>query len=365
MSTHADPVAVGELHGLVLGKADILEASSDQRRSVIESLARRRRPLGDDATIAALVDAVFDRLDGLGELEPFLALDAVTDVMVTADGRVWIDDGAGLSATETRLDSLSVQRVLQRVVGYCHRRLDRSSPILDGHLPDGSRVHAVVEPVSVDGPVVSIRRFRTSIVGLEQCASRELVDTLVGLVNDRRNIIVTGATGAGKTTLLNALAARVATNERIITVEDAVELRLDHPHVVRLETRQATTDGLDPIDQRALLRAALRMRPDRVIVGEVRGPEAFDLVQAMLTGHEGSLATCHGRSAEDGLRRLESMVMMSGVGLPLEVVRAQIVAAVDYIVHVVRSPDGKRRVDQVVSVQLQAGEWSLESVGAP
>jgi pilus assembly protein CpaF len=364
MSTAAGPVAAGELHGLVLDETDILAASPDRRRSVIESLARRHHPLGDDATISALVDAVFDRLDGLGELEPFLAREEVTDVLVTANGRVWVDDGGGLSVTETMLDSHSVQRVLQRIVGYCHRRLDRSSPILDGHLPDGSRVHAVVEPVSVDGPVVSIRRFRTSIVSIEQCAAPEVVDTLVGLVGARRNIVVTGATGAGKTTLLNALVGRVATNERIITVEDAVELRLDHPHVVRLETRQATTDGLGQIDQRALLRAALRMRPDRVIVGEVRGPEAFDLVQAMLTGHDGSLATCHGRSASDGLQRLESMVMMSGVGLPLEAVRAQIVSAVDYVVHVARDGDGNRRVAEVAAVSLGERGWSLEPLVA-
>jgi pilus assembly protein CpaF len=363
MSLGVDPVAASELHALALDEIDILAAPADKRRSGIESLVRRTHPLGDDITITGLVDAVFDRLDGLGELEPFLAREAVTDVMVTADGRVWIDDGAGLRTTDTMLDSRSVDRVLQRIVGYCQRRLDRSSPILDGHLPDGSRVHVVVQPVSVDGPVVSIRRFRTSIVHLEQCASPVVADTLVGLVEDKRNIVVTGATGAGKTTLLNALAARVAANERIITVEDAVELSLDHPHVVRLETRQATSDGLEQIDQRALLRAALRMRPDRVIVGEVRGPEAFDLVQAMLTGHEGSLATCHGRSASDGLQRLESMVMMSGVGLPLGVVRAQIVAAVDYIVHVSRDAEGRRRVAKIVSVHVESGEWTLEPLG--
>ncbi len=350
---------VADLHEMALDDPD-LPAAGAERRERIAALARVRCPLAADGSIDAAVDAVVARLDGLGELEPILADESVTDLLVGADGMIWVDDCDGLRPTGTHLDDASRDRVLQRIVAGSGRRLDRGAPILDTRLPDGSRVNVAVAPVAIDGPIISIRRFRTASIGLDEFADSTVARRLAELVEHHRNVLVTGATGAGKTTLLNALLQRAHPHERIVTVEDAAELRIGQPHVVRLQTRPATADGLAEIDQRALLRAALRMRPDRVVIGEIRGKEAFDLVQAMLTGHDGSLATCHGRSAADGLLRLESMMMMSGVGLPLESVRSQIVAAVDAVVHVERDDDGRRQVREIVGVGARRGGWHLE-----
>jgi pilus assembly protein CpaF len=230
------------------------------------------------------------------------------------------------------------------------RRVDRSSPLVDARLPDGSRVNVVVPPLAVDGPCVTIRRFGARRVRLDDLATPPVVSLLAAAVHARLNVLVSGGTGAGKTTLLNALAGCVPSGERLVTVEDVAELRLPHRHVVRLESRPETADGVGRVTIRELVRNALRMRPDRIVVGEVRGAEALDMLQAMNTGHEGSLSTCHANSCADALRRVESMILMGDAAVPLGPVRDQIRASLDLVVHVVRRPEGGRGVVEVAEV---------------
>jgi pilus assembly protein CpaF len=235
-------------------------------------------------------------------------------------------------------------------------RVDRTSPLIDARLLDGSRVNVVIPPLAVDGPCITIRRFGARAIALNELCPPGMSELLAWAVRRRANILVSGGTGAGKTTLLNALAAAIPAGERVITIEDAAELRLPGEHVVRLEARPANADGLGAVTVRSLVRNALRMRPDRIIVGEVRGGEALDMVQAMNTGHEGSLSTCHANSPADALRRVETMVLMSDVALPLDAVREQLSAAIDLVVHVVRDSDGSRRVARVAEVADSANE---------
>ncbi len=314
--------------------------------------ARRRRPLATGDELDAAVALVRAGVEGLGPLDPLLADDAVSDVLVNGDGTVWIERDGAIVSTGLHLPADAVVHLVERIVGPLGLRVDRSSPMVDARLPDGSRVNVVLPPLAVDGPTITIRRFRARAVPLEEFAPPPVAALLRWAVRARANVVVSGATGAGKTTLLNALAQEIAAAERVVTVEDAAELRLPLAHVVRLEARPASADGLGAVTIRDLVRNALRMRPDRLLVGEVRGGEAIDMVQAMSTGHDGSLSTCHATTPIDALRRIEVMVLLSGVALPLAAVRAQLGAAVDIVVQVARGDGGRRHVvavDEVVA----------------
>ena len=281
---------------------------------------------------------------GKEALDPFLCDPSVSEIMVNGPGPVWVERRGRLEATGTVLDTETIELLIEQTVAPLGRRIDRSSPMVDARLPDGSRLNAVVPPVAVDGPYVTIRRFSVRPVPLEEFASPGVVSALRWAVAARCNLVVSGGTGAGKTTLLNALAGSINPGERVVTVEDAAELALDSDHVVRLEARPTDTDGVAPVTIRQLVRNALRMRPDRIIVGEVRGAETLDMLQAMNTGHEGSLSTCHANSPVDAISRLETMVLLDGGAVPLAAVRDQIAASVDMVVHVARRPQGQRRI---------------------
>jgi pilus assembly protein CpaF len=257
------------------------------------------------------------------------------------------------------LDAATIEHLIERVVGPLGLRVDRSSPLVDARLPDGSRANAVVPPLAVDGPCLTIRRFGVQQVSLDDVCPPGVAPLLRWAVAVRLNLVVCGGTGAGKTTLLNALAAAVPAGERIITVEDAAELRLPSEHVVRLEARPANAEGVGRVTVRELVRNALRMRPDRIVVGEVRGAESLDMLQAMNTGHEGSLSTCHANSPADALRRLETMALMAGTGLPLAAVREQLASAIDLVVQVARQPGGARRVVAVEEVSAEVSPQGL------
>jgi pilus assembly protein CpaF len=289
-------------------------------------------------------------VSGLGPLQPLLDDPEVTDILVNGPGRsVWVERSGALEEVDCQLDEQQIGHAIEKAVAPLGLRVDRSSPLVDARLPDGSRVNAVVPPLAVDGPCLTIRRFSARAVPLESFAPASVVALLVWAVQARLGIVVSGGTGAGKTTLLNALAAHIPASERVVTIEDTAELRLPG-HVVRLEARPANADGVGEVGMRALVRNALRMRPDRIVVGEVRGPEALDMLQAMNTGHEGSLSTCHANTPSDALRRLETMILMGGVALPLPAVRSQIESAIDLVVQVGRRPGGQRCVVAVAEV---------------
>lgn len=311
---------------------------------------REEDPLLPLADVAAVASRVLARIDGLGALEPFLAEPGLTEVMVNGDGSVWLERAGTLERTDEVLGVEERLLVIERIIGPLGLRVDRSRPVADARLPDGSRVHVVVPPVAVDGPCITIRRFSVTARPLADFTDEPTARVLRDAVAARRNILVSGGTGSGKTSLLNALGASIPAGERIVTVEDAAELALDVEHVVRLETRAAGAEGVGELRVRDLVRNALRMRPDRIIVGEVRGPEALDMVQAMNTGHEGSLSTCHANGPAEALQRVETMMLMSDVALPLAAARAQLAMAVDLVVHVARSGGGRRRVRAVHEV---------------
>lgn len=285
----------------------------------------------------------------LAPLDRWLHDPEVTEVLVNGDHDVWIERRGRLERT-TSLPPGRLDVLLERILAPTGRRLDRLSPVVDTRLADGSRVCAAIPPVAVDGRCLAIRRFTSRALGIDAFASAQVGQLLAELVRARCNVLVAGATSSGKTTLLNALAGLIPAEERIITLEDTAELRLAAAHVVRLESRDATADGVGGIDVSDLLRAALRLRPDRFVLGEVRGPEALALVQAMSTGHDGSMATCHASSSLDALRRVEVLALLAAPAWPLAAVREQVHAAVDHVVLVRREPDGRRRVSEVVEV---------------
>jgi pilus assembly protein CpaF len=315
-------------------------------------LVTRHAPLLDATEADAAVRRVQARMQGLGVLDGLLADEAVTDVLVNGPGPVWVERHGQIEVTDLALDDAEVRRLVERVVTPLGLRADRRNPLVDARLPDGSRVHVAMPPLAVDGPYLTVRRFAARTLPVEDfAADPDVAGLLVEAVRRRANLIVVGGTGAGKTTLLNALCQHLAPGERVVTVEDAAELRLPGEHVVRLESRPASPDGLPAVTIRELVRGALRMRPDRIVVGEVRGGEALDMLQAMNTGHDGSLSTCHANGTVQALRRLETMALTAGVELPLRAVRDQLASAVDLLVHVGRAADGARRViavDRVV-----------------
>jgi pilus assembly protein CpaF len=332
----------------------LLDAADDQLLDddALIELVRAEDPLLDATAVAVVVGRMRARMVGAGPIEPLLSDPAVTDVLVNGPGPVWVERAGLVERSGVVLDAAAIDLLVERVVSRLGLRADRATPVVDARLPDGSRVHVVLPPLAVDGPYVTVRRFGAAALPLSRFCDPPVAELLVEAVADGRNIVVCGGTGAGKTTLLNALCRHLPAGERVVTVEDAAELRLPGDHVVRLEARPATPDGLAAVTVRDLLRAALRMRPDRLVVGEVRGGEALDLLQALNTGHDGSLSTCHANSPVDGLRRLETLSLMGGLDLPLAAVREQLASALDLVVQVARGPGGARRVvavDEVVA----------------
>lgn len=332
--------------------AMITNALVDQPEVAIADLVARARglsPLDDAGSIADRVEHLVARARGLGVISPLLDDPAVTEVMVNGPGRVWLDRGRSVEPSDVVVSAVDIALLIERILDPLGLRVDRVSPFVDARLADGSRVNIVVPPVALDGPLVTIRRFVAKAVLLEHFGPPPLVEILNKLVAGRVTMIVVGGTSAGKTTLLNALGTRIDAGERVVTIEDTAELALSGDHVVRLEARSPNREGVGGITIRQLVRNALRMRPDRLIVGEVRGGEALDLLMALNTGHAGSLATCHANNPIAGLRRLQTLALMGGVDLPLPAIRDQLIAAVDIVVSVGRI-DGQRLVTSVAEV---------------
>ena len=333
--------------------------------SVASGLLAERSPLLPRSDVDLMVAELVADISGFGALEVLLKDPEITEIMVNGPGPVWIERSGSLVRSSVSLSAEALQRAIDRMLLPLGLRLDRLSPMVDARLADGSRVHAVLPPLAVDGPYLTIRRFRSLPLTLADLASPPIEKLLVNAVTARSSVLVFGPTGSGKTTLLNALAASIPPEERLISIEDTAELRLPGEHVVRLECRPATAEGYGAVDLRALVRTALRMRPDRLIVGEVRGPEAFDLVQALLTGHRGGLATIHARGAVDALRRLETLVLLAGSGLSDAAVRRQIAAAFDLVVGVARANNGSRVVASVGRVGLRHDELVVGELLGP
>jgi pilus assembly protein CpaF len=304
-----------------------------------------------------LADEIGDDILGHGPLERLLADETVTEIMVNGPFDVWVERQGRLYETTVRFtDESHLRRIINKIVAQIGRRIDESSPLVDARLPDGSRVNAVIPPLSLSGPLVTIRKFskkRLDLTDLIRLAtlSTETVEFMQRCVLAELNILISGGTGSGKTTLLNALSTAIPDSDRIVTIEDAAELRLNQRHVLRLEARPKNIEGEGEIPIRELVRNSLRMRPDRIIVGEVRGPESLDMLQAMNTGHDGSLCTVHANSPRDALARIETMVLMAGFDLPMQAIRQQVASALDLIVHLERLEDGTRKVTCITEVQ--------------
>ncbi len=302
--------------------------------------------------------------DQVNGLEGLLDDPEISEILLNGQGRAFVERAGRLEPASVHLDESEVRRIVERIIAPLGLRLDRSSPMVDARLPDGSRLHAVLPPVAVDGTCVAIRRFGARRCGLPDFnVSAPAAELLRWMVQAGWNLLLSGGTGAGKTTLLNVLAGEVPAEERIVTIEETAELSLGQPHVVRLEARPANAEGAGAVPVRALVRAALRLRPDRLVVGEVRGEEAFDLLQALNTGHRGSLCTIHANGPAEALARLESLVLLAGVGLPLDAIRAQIRASIDAVVHVARTPDGPRRVVSIAELAAPTGLRNLYPTG--
>jgi pilus assembly protein CpaF len=304
-----------------------------------------------------LVEELRDDVLGHGPLERLLGDDTITEIMINGPFDVWIEREGTLHKTSVRFtDESHLRRIITKMVAEVGRRIDESQPMVDARMPDGSRINAVIPPLSLSGPLMTIRRFGAERLGLEDLVrmgtlTPDTCDLLQRCVEARLNVLISGGTGAGKTTLLNALSAAIPDSERIVTIEDAAELKLDQRHVLRLECRPKNIEGEGEVAIRDLVRNALRMRPDRIVVGEVRGAEALDMLQALNTGHDGSLTTLHANSPRDALARVETMVMMAGYDLPLRAIRQQIAAALDLILHLERMHDGSRKVVAITEVQ--------------
>jgi len=334
----------------------------DELRPLVRAYAKENNfPLSANE-LEALISDIGDEMLGLGPIEPLLADDTVTDILIVGAGTVFVERFGMLERTKVRFkDEDHLMRIINKIVASVGRRVDESSPLVDARLADGSRVNVAVRPVAVDGPQVSIRKFSKKPYSLERLVdSNALAQPMAALlsaaVEGKVSIIVSGGTGSGKTTMLNALSSYIPHNERLVTIEDAAELQLQQPHVVRLETRPPTVDGRNEIMQRDLVKNALRMRPDRIIVGEVRGGEAFDMLQAMNTGHEGSMSTIHANNPRDALARLEQMVGMAGMPMSQLSIRNQITSAVNVIVQLARLRDGTRRVMSIAEITGMEGD---------
>jgi pilus assembly protein CpaF len=366
-----DPFAEvkNRIHLAVIGELgpQLFNASMDPmalRERVITDI---RTHLGSENGISRddrerLVSEISDDILGHGPIERLLADDSVTEIMVNGPFDVWVERQGRLYQTTVRFnDDSHLRRIINKMVAQVGRRIDESSPMVDARLPDGSRVNAVIPPLSLSGPLITIRKFANKRLDLQEMIrlgtlAEQTVDFLQRCIGAQLNILISGGTGTGKTTLLNALSQAISDAERIVTIEDAAELQLKQNHVLRLEGRPKNIEGQGEISIRDLVRNALRMRPDRIIVGEVRGAEALDMLQAMNTGHDGSLTTVHANAPRDALARVETMVLMAGYDLPLRAIRQQVASALDLIVHLERFEDGSRRVSAITEVQRMESE---------
>ena len=354
-----------QLHRELIGKLDLamLEGLDEtQRRAQVEHLARRmlveaeiRLTRNDEEKL--ITELLHDTFD-LGPITPLLLDEEISDILVNTHRQVYVERLGKLEMTSVSFrDEAHLRHVIDRIISRVGRRIDESTPLVDARLPDGSRVNAIIPPAALDGPILSIRRFRRRALSIDDLLglgslTAELAQLITGAVRARLNMLITGGTGSGKTTLLNIMSRYIPAEERIVTIEDSAELMLQQPHVVRLETRPPNIEGKGQITQRDLVRNALRMRPDRIVVGEVRGDEVLDMLQAMNTGHDGSMTTIHSNGPRDALHRMENLVLMAGHNLPDKAIREQIASAMELIVHVSRMSDGTRRI---LSVQELLG----------
>src|SRR4026207_143936 len=358
-----------KLHRSLINRMDLTklsaltteQAHAEVSRLAESVLAQESLPLSA-ADRERLVNDVRHELFGLGPLEPLLADPTISDILVNAHGKIYIERRGKLEVTNVAFkDDEHLMRVIERIVTSVGRRIDESSPMVDARLHDGSRVNAIIPPLSIDGPVLSIRVFgaeplRMHMLIEHKALTKDIADMLQMCVSARLNVLISGGTGAGKTTLLNALSAYIPEYERIVTIEDSAELQLQQPHVVRLETRPPNIEGKGEVTQRDLVRNALRMRPDRIVIGEVRGGEAIDMLQAMNTGHDGSLTTIHANTPRDALARLETMIQMTGMRLSDRAMRQQVASALNLVVQVARLSDGSRRVTSISEITGMEGE---------
>jgi pilus assembly protein CpaF len=333
-----------------------------QIRQIISGLISEESIPLSERERTQLEDEVLNETFGLGPIEPYLHDPDVSDILVNTHDQVYIERFGMLELTDTQFDDDDhLMRIIDRIVARVGRRVDESSPMVDARLPDGSRVNAIVPPLAVDGPILSIRRFGVKTMDVNDLlqlgsVTSGMIELFRGIIKARLNVIISGGTGSGKTTLLNAVSQFIPAEERVVTIEDAAELQLLQPHVVRLETRPANIEGSGMINQRDLVRNALRMRPDRIIVGEVRGQEVLDMLQAMNTGHDGSLTTVHANSTRDALHRLETLMLLSGVNLPHRAMREQVASGLEVIIQVARMVDGSRKVQAVTEIVGMEGE---------
>jgi pilus assembly protein CpaF len=359
------------------GRSSELAARDLQERpyylaDLVKEFLKEERIILPDKTVRILTDQFMNEVIGLGPLESVLMDDTVTEIMINAYDQVYIERNGQVSMTDIAFDGIDhLYLTIDRIVAPLGLRVDESNPMVDARLPDGSRVNVIIPPVSLSGPVVTIRRFRNIMPTVDELInngtlSRGAARFLMAAVKDKKNIIVSGGTGSGKTTLLNMLASFIAPQERLVTIEDTAELRLAQPHVVTLESRRPNIEGEGEVTIRDLVRNALRMRPDRIIVGEVRGGEALDMLQAMNTGHEGSITTAHANSARDLIKRLEVMVLTSDVDLPHGPVVEQIAAALDLVLQMERNADGTRRLTEISKIAgMKDGHLVVEEIGCP
>src|SRR3989440_404064 len=357
------------LHRALINRMDLTKLAAlnqDQVHAEVSKLAesvlaQEAMPLSTPER-DRLVNEVQHELFGLGPLEPLLGDPTISDILVNSHSTIYVERRGKLEATNVAFkDDEHLMRVIERIVSSVGRRIDESSPMVDARLRDGSRVNAIIPPLSIDGPVLSIRRFgaeplRMNSLIEHKALTRDIADMLEMCVKARLNVLISGGTGAGKTTLLNSLSAFIPEDERIVTIEDSAELQLQQPHVVRLETRPPNIEGRGEVTQRDLVRNALRMRPDRIVIGEVRGGEAIDMLQAMNTGHDGSLTTVHANTPRDALSRVETMIQMTGMRLSERAMRSQIASAIDLVIQVARLSDGTRRVTSISEITGMEGD---------
>jgi len=338
------------------------ETVRSEVRVLIRELCHSEKGLLNSVEQERLMDEVMDETFGLGPLESLLKDAAITDIMVNRWDRIYVERKGRLELSDVRFrDNLHLRQIIDRIVGTVGRRIDETSPMCDARLADGSRVNAIIPPLALDGPAMSIRRFGSKPLQAEDLIRHgafpsAVIDFLAAAVQARCNIIISGGTGSGKTTLLNCLSRYIPADERVITIEDAAELQLQQPHVVRLETRPSNIEGRGEITQRDLVKNCLRMRPDRIIIGECRSGETLDMLQAMNTGHDGSMTTIHANNTRDALQRLEVMIMMAGFDLPTRAMRQQISSAINLIVQATRLVGGKRKVTKVSEITGMEGD---------
>ncbi len=366
---HAMSEIKSRIHRRLLERLNLSNLDKLEQEQVIDAIRRVTHDLLQQESVPLnfeererLVGQVLDEIFGLGPLEPLIQDPDVSDILVNTWRHVYIERGGKLEPTDVRFqDDRHLLQIIDRIVSAVGRRIDDSSPMVDARLPDGSRVNAIIKPLAIDGPHLSIRKFKRDALAGEDLLRYEsltepMLELLRGCVKARLNILISGGTGAGKTTLLNILSSFIPPNDRIVTIEDSAELQLRQPHVVRLETRPANIEGSGEVAQRMLLINALRMRPDRIIMGECRGGEAVDMLQAMNTGHDGSLTTIHSNSPRDALSRLETMIAMASLDLPERAMRQQIASAINIVIQVSRLGDGSRKIMQVSEIVGMEGD---------